>query len=286
MFLSYRQSKPFNVIPWLFSSSIIFLVMGTIAHAHPLESLRGLKRFDKNLSLVNPLNANQPLQSLLDIKEVRIGDNALAEAIILANDGGEIHTITGGTRSDKVIFSFFQPYQESKLEQRIDLYFNKNSGFINQINSHYSLTSAYLSIEPIRSLVLASAIKKYGQPLTLAQVHQQVGRNNGDINLSEFISSLDPSATSAIAYFNKLNISRQAKLTADNGGFALIHTGFDQCYLWPKLDYREILSFCAFAPNAANAASRGLEFTLVNFPVAEFIAEQASPTIENDQLTL
>lgn len=264
----------------------LFFIFHSVSLAHPLESSEGLKRFDKNASLIQPVDSKMNLHSLFDIKDSRIGDNILAQAIELAEMGGDIHTITGGTRSDKVIFSFFQPYRESKLEQSIELSFNKTTGFITQINSLYHLSSAYLSLEPIREQVFQAAISKYGAPLVMADLQAKTGMAKNKISLGDFIARLDAAKSGAIAYFNKMNISRSAKFSADDKGYALMHTGFDQCYLWPNESFSEILTFCGFAPKAANAASRGLEFSLHNFPLAEFINEQAKPSSETQPLTL
>lgn len=255
-------------------------------HAQPLEQTEGLKRFNSSAQLFDPQNRSLALTSSLDIKDVKTGQNVLAKAIELKNRGGEVHNITGGNRSDKVSFSFFQPIEESTLEQRIDLNFDKNSGFIESINLRYLLTSAYLSIELIRAQVLESAIAKYGEPLTLQQVQSASGQNKSQVKIADYIASLNNVPLEAQAYFKKMAVTRNAKISADKQGYALFHSGFDQCYIWSKNNLDEILSFCAFAPGAANANNRGLEFSLVNFQISKVIAEHKVSPAEQLKLTL
>ena len=208
------------------------------------------------------------------------------KAISLSEKGGEIHTITGGSRSDKVTFSFFQPYQESRLEQRIDLYFNKNSGFIHQLNLRYLISSAYLSIEPVRTQVLQTAIAKYGKPLSIQDVRNRVKQAQGEVKLRHFADAVEDSSEAATAFFKKMSFARNAQISSDNQDYALFPAGFDQCYVWPRDNFNELLTFCGFAPNAANAASRGLEFSLVNFAIAHIITEQQHLNSASSQLTL
>lgn len=266
----------------------IYILFGLClsAQAHPLEQVDGLKRFNKATLLVDPKNPAVVLNSSMDIKNVKIGQNVLAKAIDLTEQGGEIHNITSGNRSDKVTFSFFQPLQESSVEQRIDLNFDKNLGFINAINLRYFISSAYLSIELIREQVLQAAVTKYGPPLTLQEAQTATGQTKNTVKITDFINTLPNLSAEARDYFKKLGVTRNAKISADSQGYGLFQNGFDQCYLWLKNDYTEILSFCAFAPGAANANSRGLEFSLVNFPIAKSIADQQVKAAEQLKLNL
>jgi hypothetical protein len=250
-------------------------------NAHELEQLRGLKHFNKSDELDN--------RSALEIKDVYIGDNALAKAITLFDMGGKIHNVTGGSRSEKVRFSFFQPYQDSRLEQTLELRFNKDNGFVEQLNSTYRIKSAYLDISPIREKVLQAAIDKYGPPLTIAEVRDMSGQQKGEVDLKHFINQLAPQdgvKEQVLEYFAKRNISKNAKFTASNNGHAQMHTGFDQCFLWQRNNFVEILSFCAFAPNEANASNRGVELSLQNFAVAQQIAERKSTETKQEPLSI
>lgn len=240
---------------------------------HPLEQETGLKRFDKNVSLEGALHN----QSLQDIKGVHTGDNVLAQAINLYDRGAKLHHIAGSSRSEKVRLSFYQPYQNSRLEQQLELHFNKFNGFITQIDSTYTIESAYLTIEPILKDVLQSAIAKYGEPLQLNQISQIAKHAQSPVPLRTFIRNLQPNPQVAHlvkAYFDRLNISRSASFVPGDGEHAILRTGFNRCYLWQQDDFMEIISLCSFAPNAANAASRGVELSLINFAVGQKIADK------------
>ena len=286
MFQLVTRNKCLLLIRSVITLCTVTLCCLSQANAHPLEQEDGLKRFQRQHSLSYPADPKQPLLSVLDIKNVKLGQNALNQAIALSEKGGEIHTITGGTRSDKVSFSFFQPYQESRLEQKLDLYFNKNSGFIHQINLRYVISSAYLSIEPVRAQVLQTAINKYGSPLTMQEVRARVKQSKGEVKLQKFADALQDTSEATVAYFKKMSISRSAQITPDQQDYALFHSGFDQCYIWHKDNFNELLSFCGFAPNAANAANRGLEFSLVNFALGQIITEQQHQQADSSQLSL
>ncbi|MGO4890728.1 hypothetical protein [Flavobacterium sp. W21_SRS_FM6] len=280
----YANKNRFFIATVIIFTQLLF-VLALPAQAHPLEQLEGLKRFNRSSQLLDPQNTAVQLVSSLDIKEVKIGQNVVSQAIELNEKGGEIHNITGGSRSDKVTFSFFQPFQESTLEQRIDLHFDKNSGFIDAVNLRYLLSSAYLSIDLIRDQVLQSAISKYGSPLTMQAVQDVAGKTKR-VTINDFSAGITNLSEEARAYFKKLSITRNAKISADKRGIALFQNGFDECYLWPKNNYAEILSLCAFAPGAANANNRGLEFELVNFPIKQVIAEHQIKPAEQLKLSL
>ena len=246
----------------------VFTVNG-YATDHPLELQKGLKRFDKQ-TVLGSLSSR-------GIKDVYIGDNVLAKSIYLVDTGGEIHNITGASRSSKVKISFFQPYQESRLEQLLELKFNKKNGFIEQISSTYSIDSAYLDLSPVREKVLLAAIKKYGEPLSLADIQQITGQTTPEIRVGSFIDELRPNSDVAELiemYFSKRNISKNSKFTSGSQGRAIMHTGFDLCYLWQENDFKEILSLCAFDSREANASNRGVELNLYNFRLQQVITEQ------------
>lgn len=239
---------------------------------HPLEQETGLKRFDKNVTL----GEGQHNQSLQEIKGVHIGDNVLAQAITLYDQGAKLHHIAGSSRSSKVRLSFYQPYQNSRLEQLIELHFNKFSGFITRIDSTYKIESAYLTIGPILENVLQSALKKYGEPLHLSQISKIAKHPESPVPLRTFIRNLQPNpeiAKLVTEYFNDLNISRSARFAKDESERAILYTGFNRCYFWQQDDFTEILSLCSFAPNAANAENRGVELSLINFAVGQNVAD-------------
>ena len=97
--------------------------------SHPFETLRGLERFNKKNAL--PLrDTSQTTDTLLSIRGVKVGDNILQQAIDLDGQGGQLGRIRGGSRSEKIKFSFSQPYENSSLEQKVELYFDKYNGFI------------------------------------------------------------------------------------------------------------------------------------------------------------
>lgn len=258
----------------------VFAVNGYAAE-HALELQKGLKRFDKQTVLGS--------QSSLDIKDVFIGDNVLAKTILLVDKGGEIHNITGGSVSSMVKVSFFQPYMESRLEQLIELKFNKKNGFIEQISSTYRIDSAYLDLSLVREKVLVAAIKKYGEPLSLSDIQQITERQTPEINVSSFIDKLKPNqyvAELVKMYFSKHDISRNSKFTSDTEGRAIMHTGFDLCYLWERDNFAEILSLCAFDPREANASNRGVELNLHDFSVQQRITEQKKSSVKYDPLSI
>ncbi|MFQ3218667.1 MAG: hypothetical protein ACJAUL_000723 [Paraglaciecola sp.] len=246
---------------------------------HPLEQETGLKRFDKNVSL----GGGQHSQSQQDIKGVHIGDNVLAQAIKLYDQGAKLHHIAASSRSDKVRLSFYQPYQNSRLEQLLELHFNKFSGFITRIDSTYKIESTYLPIGPILENVLQSALKKYGEPLHLSEISQIAKHPEYPIPLRTFIHNLQPNpevAKLVIEYFNNLNISRSARFDKDESERTILYTGFNRCYFWQQDNFTEILSLCSFAPNAANAENRGVELSLINFAVVQNVADKE--TVKNE----
>lgn len=239
---------------------------------HPLEQETGLKRFDKNVTL----GEGQHNQSLQEIKGVHIGDNVLAQAITLYDQGAKLHHIAGSSRSSKVRLSFYQPYQNSRLEQQLELHFNKFSGFITRIDSTYKIESAYLGIGPILENVLQSAVAKYGEPLHLSQISQIAKHPESPVPLRTFMRNLQPHPEVdklVKDYFKDLSISRSAGFVSGQDDRAILRTGFNRCYFWQQDDFSEILSLCSFEPNAANAANRGVELSLLNFAVGQKIAD-------------
>jgi hypothetical protein len=251
----------------------------TWGQSHPFETLRGLERFNKSHSLSLD-NTSQTLDTILSIKEVRVGDNILQQAINLGKKGGQLGRIHGGTRSDKIKFSFYQPYKNTQLEQKLELYFDKHNGFIQQITATYFLQDAYTSIVPIREQTLNAAVEKFGPPLTMQQAYDLSGQKDGEINLGQFIESLQakvPLPPLGLEYFQKRNISRSTKWVKGEQDYALMHSGFDRCYLWHRNTFSQVLTFCFFDETGANINSRGVELALHNFPVSQQIKDLGNP---------
>ena len=247
--------------------------------SHPFEKLRGLERFNKSSSL--SLNdTSQTVDTELSIKGVKIGDNVLQQAINLDERGGRLGNIRGGTVSDKVKFSFYQPYENTRLEQKVELYYDKHNGFIQQITGTYYLQDAYMSITPIRQQTFSAAVEKFGPPLTMKEVYDLSGEAQGDIPLDKFINKLQGKRqlhVLGLEYFQKRNISRSSKWVNGTEDYALMHSGFDRCYLWQTNAFSQILTFCYFDEAGANPDSRGVEFDLHNFPVSQQIIELGNP---------
>jgi hypothetical protein len=243
--------------------------------SHPFETLRGLERFNKSNSLSLD-NTNKTADTLLSIKGVKIGDNILQQAISLGEQGGQLGRIRGGTRSDKIKFEFYQPYENTRLEQKVELYFDKHNGFIHQATATYFLQDAYMDITPIREQTLSAAVKKFGPPLTMQQVYDLSGQQDAEVKLEPFIKGLQGQSQLhplGLEYFQKRNVSRSTKWVAGEQDYALMHSGFDRCYMWQTNTFSQILTFCFFDKTGANLNSRGVELDLHNFPVSQQIKE-------------
>jgi hypothetical protein len=251
----------------------------TLQQSHPFEALRGLERFNKSNSLSLD-DTSQTFDTILSIKGVKVGDNVLQQAINLDKKGGELGNIRGGTVSDKIKFSFYQPYENNRLEQKVELYFDKHNGFIKQITGTYYLQDAYMSITPIREQTLSAAVDKFGPPLTMQQAHDLSGQKDGDIPLDIFINGLQEQIQMhplGLEYFQKRNISRSSKWVEGQQNYALMQSGFNRCYLWNSNSFNQILTFCFFDETGANPNSRGVEFDLHNFPVIQLIKDLGNP---------
>ena len=147
----------------------------------------------------------------------------------------------------------------------------------------YTVESAYVGIKDVLKDVLVSAIAKYGEPISIADALKQTNLTQDDVPLSSFIKTLSPREdvkNNVIAFFEELRVSRSAKFVADDAGRALLHTGFNRCYVWQTDSYNEVLTLCFFPPNAANSANRGVELQLVDFAVQKKIA--ATEKIKNE----
>ena len=253
---------------------MMMLITSTLfAKPHPFESLSGLTRFSAS-DVLPRIGLRQTPDTVFAIKDVKVGDNVLQQAINLDNKGGELGRIRGGKRSQKINFSFLQPYEETRLEQKIEIYFDKQHGFIQQITATYFLDDAYKSLTPVRHLALSALVEKYGPPLTMQQIYDFGEQTNGEVSLDKFIDSLQtnkPLHPNATEYLLKHNISRSSKWVRGTQDYALLHSGFDRCYLWQRDSFNQVLSFCFFDKTGANASSRGIEVDLHHFPVLEQI---------------
>jgi hypothetical protein len=256
---------------------MILLPTKLFAQTHPFEELRGLERFDVS-SILKPDNGTSKNDTQLSIKGVHIGDNVLHQAIQLAEQGGELGRIRGGTRSNKIKLSFYQPYENTRLEQKVELYFDKHNGFTQQVSATYLLQDAYTSINPIREQTLAAAVAKFGAPMTMQQAYDMSGLKNGDIALDIFIGTLKNQLhPMALAYLQSRNISRSTKWVRGEQDYALLQSGFNRCYLWQTNTFEQILTFCFFDKTGANPNSRGVELNLHNFPIEQKIKELGNP---------
>ena len=254
------------------------------AQSHPFESIRGLERFNKSSVLATD-STTQTSKTKLSIRDVKIGDNVLQQAIKLDEQGGQLGRIRGGSRSDKIKLSFYQPYENTRLEQKVELYFDKYNGFVQQVTATYLLQDAYLSIEPIRQQTLSAAVTKYGPPLSMQQAYDLSGQKSGQINLDVFIQGLQkqqPLHPLGLQYFQKRNISRSSKWVKGEQDYALLHSGFDRCYMWQTNQFNQILTFCFFDQSSANPNSRGVELDLHDFPVNLHIKELGNPHSKPD----
>lgn len=277
--------KRFTLVSCLITSLATPLVWAqTLTQPHPFETLRGLERFHKSNSLVLNIT-DQSIDTLLSIKGVKIGDNILQQAINLEEKGGQLGRIRGGTRSDKIKLSFYQPYENTQLEQKVELYFDKHSGFVRQTTATFFLQDAYMSIAPIREQTLSAAVEKFGPPLTMQKAYDLSGQQDGNIKLDTFIEGLQSKvqlSALSLKYFEKRNVSRSTKWVKGEQGFALMHSGFDRCYLWQTNSFRQILTFCFFDETGANLNSRGVELDLHNFPISQQIKELGNPHAKPD----
>lgn len=282
---SRKVGKRFMLVSVLMTALASSLVWAqSRAQPHPFETLHGLERFNKSIALPADIT-NQATDTPLSIKGVKIGDNVLQQAITLEEKGGVLGRIRGGTRSDKIKFSFYQPYENTRLEQKVELYFDKYNGFIQQVTATYYLQDAYLSIEPIRIQTLNAAVKKFGSPITMDQVYALSGQKNEEIGLDQFVKGLQGQSQLhplTLEYFQKRNVSRSSKWVKGEEDYALMHSGFDRCYLWNSNGFDQILTFCFFDKTGANQNSRGIELDLHNFPVSQQVKELGNPHTKPD----
>ncbi|GAB2686229.1 hypothetical protein Q4574_18725 [Aliiglaciecola sp. 3_MG-2023] len=244
---------------------------------------------DKNLSSLSRFDVNQNLhvQSQMDIRDVRIGDNVLGQTLNLINQNGEVQYISGGNRSEKVDIVFRQPYLESELLQSLSLRFDKDLGFIHQISLTYRIASRYLDILPVYNKTVEQAIVKYGEPMSFKQVQDIAQENRDEVRLRAFVAKLtNQGETGELvkAYFNYLQVTPKTHFVETEKGHALLLTGFRQCYFWSVNEFTELLSLCSFQPSSGNMKGQGITLTLRNFAIQNqiehFELQKAQPEID------
>lgn len=255
-------------------SRFVVLLLSTLSlyctsHAAVLtdvDHIAGLRRFDTGAQLM--------VASELDVRGVNVGQNAKSVAQQLMDAGGTLHYISGGIRSRNMKVSFYQPYQDSRLEQRLEIDFDKKYGFIEQVKLTWLIDSAYLSIAPVYEKVVAQAMQKYAQPLSMEHLQQSTHSNRESVRLADFLKNLpaNPASSQAIkAYFEDMLVTSKTHFRADEQGNALLLTGFKQCYFWQKQQFTEVLSLCSFRPDSGNMKGQGVTLTLRNFAVEKAI---------------
>lgn len=261
--------------------SISFFVCQTWAQDSMQSNVSSLQRFDTGESLGT--------RSEFEVRDVFVGELILSEVNQLKSLGGKVHYIAGGNRSGRVKVSFFQPYKETQLEQLLLLNFNKDNGFVSNVNLTYSLKSRYSEIAPVYQSVLAQAIKKYGDPMSFADVSTIVDSTKTEIRLADFIGKFDanPQVEAQIrAYFQDKLVTPRTHFSDNGQGIALLKFGFRQCYFWPKQAFAEVLSLCSFQPNSGNRSGQGITIALVNFLVQSDIANFRSTSADEIEIEL
>lgn len=248
-----------------------FYVCQAWAQGTSSSNISSLQRFESIQSL--------GINSDIEIRDVFIGESILSEVTRLISQGGKVHYIAGGNRSERVKVSFYQPYQQTQLEQLLLLNFDKDHGFITNINLTYSLKSRYSKIAPVYQKVVDQAIKKYGEPMSFSEISAIVDSTQTEVRLAEFINKFEanPLVEDKIsAYFEQKLVTSRTHFVDDGNGNAILKFGFRQCYFWSKRKFAEILSLCSFQPNSGNMKGQGVTLKLVNFLVQTEIASFSS----------
>lgn len=259
----------------------VLVVNAAIASQKPVQEIRGLARFNSASSL--------EVLSEKDIKSVRIGDNVLNVAAKLQEDGGEIHYISGGSRSRNVKISFYQPYQDATLNQQFKLNFNKDNGFIHLVEVTYKLDSAYLDMQPVYDKIVENAVKKYGNPLMMSEVRSIVSQAQNNVLVRQFADSLAVDAEvqdKVRAFFEDKIITSRTQFVESGDGRAMLISGFNECYLWPSERYKEILSLCALRKSKVNMKGQTVKMDLHNFSIETQIENYREPTSDEVEISL
>ncbi|WJG08309.1 hypothetical protein [Aliiglaciecola sp. LCG003] len=243
--------------------------------AQETDNLSSLHRFNPDATL--------PVISSMNIRQVYAGNNVLAKSIALAQSGGKLQYISGGNRSSEVKIEFQQPYKESELIESLELHFDKKYGFINQVTLTYKIASRYLDILPVYDKTLQQAVSKYGEPLSFKTVQDIVKTSSSKPKFADFRANLTvkPELKDEIAqYLNYKQVTSKTHFIESENGRALLLTGFKQCYFWPKQEFAEILTLCAFQPSSGNMKGQGVTLSLVDFRVKQAIEHYQSEEAE------
>lgn len=260
------------------SFSVVFPAGATLTD---LQELPGLKRFNPDSQL--------GLFSDKDIKSVRVGQNILNAAAQLQQQGGEVHYISRGSRSRNVKISFYQPYQDSRLDQKFTLNFNKDNGFIHLIEVNYKLDSAYLDMQPVYQKIVENAVLKYGEPLLMETVRASITQPAADVLARHYINSLkvDPIIKSKVsAFFDDKLITSRTRFVESENGRAMLISGFNECYLWLGEGYAEILSLCALRKSKVNMKGQTVTMDLYNFNIEIEVENYRAPTADQLDINL
>ncbi|WP_343861044.1 hypothetical protein [Aliiglaciecola litoralis] len=250
---------------------VIFALLLPNSHsvlAQGTKNISSLMRFE-------PL-AKLGLSSDMEIRGAHVGDNVLEKVSKLAEKGGEVQYISGGNRSNKVNLEYAQPYLDSTLIQNLEIRFDKDHGFINEIDLTYTIASRYLDILPVYQKTIIQAVEKYGEPLSFEQVQQVVKNNSSKPTLTDFINNINtvPTLKSRVrAFFEYKKVTSKTHFIRDENNRALLLTGFKQCYFWTLKQYTEVLTLCSFQPSSGNMKGQGITLSLVDFAVSKTIED-------------
>ncbi|MCV2883095.1 hypothetical protein OE749_00100 [Aestuariibacter sp. AA17] len=242
-----------------------------------VKSLPGLKRF----STENQLGFTSHFQ----VREIAVGDNVMTGVMALHAQGGEVQYISGGSRSRKVETLFFQPYQDSQLVQRVTLHFDTDKGFVTSSEVNYAFASAYLSIEPIKHSVFTKLVQRYGEPdkFDTYQRRFSIAPNRfGALSVSkvgEAVAATIPMRQTqqrVNQFFKGLDITRQSGFYRDEQGYALLKSGFRECFIWSAESPTNWMLLCAMSSKSGNRNTQGVDLIVQDFAVFDAI-EAYSP---------
>lgn len=218
--------------------------------------------------------------SSMDIRGVKVGSNVADKASELIALGGELQHISGGNVSTNAKLTFRQAYQDSELVQNLELHFDKQYGFVNEIELTYKIASRYVDIRPVYQKTIDQAIAKYGEPLSIQQVKQLSNSSRSEPRLSELVDNLTtaPELSEQVKnYLSAKIVTSRTRFKDDKKGRALLLSGFTQCYFWPQNQFAELLSLCAFQPSSGNMKGQGITLSLIDFAVREHITHFQQP---------
>lgn len=273
--LPFKVARLIRIV-LLLSLTVCLTTMSTFIRAQdnpqPLSSMHSLERFNADLQL--------QYVSKMDIRGVNVGSNVREQTNLLTGQGAELQHISGGKVSTKVELKFRQAYQDSELVQNLALHFDKQYGFVNEIELTYKIASRYLDIRPVYQKTIEQAIAKYGEPLSLEQIRQLSDSRRSEPRLSELVENLNTAPElreEIIGYFSNKMVTSRTRFKDDGNGRALLLSGFTQCYFWSQNQFAELLSLCAFQPSSGNMKGQGITLSLIDFAVREQIVHFQQP---------